>query len=167
MSSYGVGVFGIGWVAGEHIRAYMHSPHMKVMALATRRKQSAQAAREKLGLDCDIVDTFDDLLERNDIHVIDICSPNALHAEEAVSAAEAGKHVVIEKPIAMNLKELKAIRDAVVKAKVKSQVGFVARWNPHVQSIRGMIDKDGLGEICLTIDRSIETGHAVKLPLTE
>ena len=150
MTQYGVGVFGIGWVAGEHIKAYLRNPHMKVAALASRRRESADAAKVKLNLDCDVLDTFDDLLRRDDIDVIDICSPNVLHAEQAVRAARAGKHVVIEKPIAMNLGELKAIRDAIVKAKVKSQVGFVPRWNPHIQSIRSMIDKGGLGEIYFT-----------------
>jgi predicted dehydrogenase len=150
MKTYGVGVFGIGWVAGEHIKAYGQNPHLKVMALASRRRQSAQAARDKMGLDCDVMDAFDELLSRDDIDVIDICSPNVLHAEEAVAAAEAGKHVVIEKPIAMNLRELEAIRDAIGKAKVKSQVGFVLRWNPHIQSVRGMIDKGGLGDLYYT-----------------
>ncbi len=150
MKQYGVGVFGIGWVAGEHIKAYMRNPHMKVTALASRRRESAETARTKLGLDCDVLDTFDELVQRDDIDVIDICSPNVLHAEQAVRAARAGKHVVIEKPIAMNLSELRAIRDAIVKAKVKSQVGFVSRWNPHIKSIRSMIDKGGLGDIYYT-----------------
>jgi len=147
VKTFRVGVFGIGWVAGEHIKAYEKNPHMQVAALASRRRQSAQSAKDSLGLDCDIVDTYDELLARDDIDVIDICSPNVLHAEETIRAAAAGKHVVIEKPIAMDLAELKAIRSAIDKAQVKSQVGFVSRWNPHVQSIQGMIDQGGLGEI--------------------
>ncbi len=147
MQSFGVGVFGIGWVAGEHIKGYVKNPHMKVVALASRRRESARAAQERFGLACDILDTYEQLVGRDDIDIIDICSPNVLHAEEAIRAAEAGKHVVIEKPIAMNLGELRAVKDAITEAKVKSQVGFVSRWNPHVQSIRSMIDKGGLGEI--------------------
>jgi predicted dehydrogenase len=150
MKTYRVGVFGIGWVAGEHIKAYGQNPRMKVAALASRHRESAQAAREKLAPDCDVAGTFDDLVRRDDLDVIDICSPNVFHAEEAVAAAEAGKHVVIEKPVAMNLRDLRAVRDAVVKAKVKSQVGFVLRWNPHIQTIRGMIDKGGLGDLYYT-----------------
>jgi predicted dehydrogenase len=147
MKTYGVGIFGIGWVAGEHIKAYVQNPNMKVVALASRHRASAQSAKAKLGLDCDVLDTYDELVKREDIDIIDICSPNVLHAEEAIAAVEAGKHVVIEKPIGMDLAELKAIRNATEKAKVNSQVGFVSRWNPHVQSIRNMIDKGGLGEL--------------------
>jgi predicted dehydrogenase len=147
MKTYGVGVFGIGWVAAEHIKAFVNNPHTRVKALASRRKESAQAAKDQLGLDCEILPAFDDLIQRDDIDVIDVCSPNALHAEEAIAAAEAGKHVVIEKPIAMNLAELKAVTQAVVAANVKSQVGFISRWNPHVRSIRSMIEKGALGDI--------------------
>ncbi|UCE48343.1 MAG: Gfo/Idh/MocA family oxidoreductase, partial [Phycisphaerales bacterium] len=150
MKKYGVGVFGIGWVAGEHIKAYMQNPHMEVRALASRRKESAGAKKDELGLECEILDDYESLLKRDDIDVIDLCTPNVLHAQETIDAASAGKHVVIEKPIAMNIEELKAARDAVVKAGVKSQVGFVSRWNPHIRSIRSMIDKGGLGEIFYT-----------------
>ena len=72
MKTYGVGVFGIGWVAGEHIKAYMQNPHMEVRAIASRRKKSAQACKDKLGLDCDILDDYESLLERDDIDVIDL-----------------------------------------------------------------------------------------------
>ena len=150
MEKYGVGVFGIGWVAGEHIKAYMQNPHMEVRALASRRKESALAKKDELGLDCDILDDYESLLKRDDIDIIDLCTPNVLHAQETIDAASAGKHVVIEKPIAMNIEELEAARDAVVEAGVKSQVGFVSRWNPHVCSIRSMIEKGGLGEIYYT-----------------
>ena len=150
MKKYGAGVYGIGWVAGEHIKAYMQNPHTEVRALASRRKESAQAKKAELGLKCDILDDYESMLERDDIDIIDLCTPNSLHAQETIDAAAAGKHVVIEKPIAMNIKELRAARDAVVKAGVKSQVGFISRWNPHVRSIRSMIDKGGLGEVFYT-----------------
>ncbi|MHC4568254.1 MAG: Gfo/Idh/MocA family oxidoreductase, partial [Planctomycetota bacterium] len=66
MSTYGVGVFGIGWVAGEHIKAYVQNPHTEVRALASRRKESAQARKGELGLDCDILDDYESLLKRDD-----------------------------------------------------------------------------------------------------
>ncbi|MBE0535024.1 MAG: Gfo/Idh/MocA family oxidoreductase [Phycisphaerae bacterium] len=147
MQTFTVGVFGIGWVAGEHIKAFLRNPHMRVVGLASRQRASAESKKAELGLDCDIMDDYESLVRRPDVDIIDICSPNVLHAEQAIRAAEAGKHVIIEKPVAMNSVELKAIRDAIVKAGVRSQVGFVSRWNPHVRSIRSMIDKGGLGEI--------------------
>ena len=55
MNTYGVGIFGIGWVAGEHIKAFAQNPHMEVKALASRRRSSAQAAKDQLGHDCKAV----------------------------------------------------------------------------------------------------------------
>ncbi len=149
MKQFGVGVFGIGWVAGEHIKAYMRNPHMKVAALASRRRESAEAAKAKLGLDCEILGTFDELVQRDDVDVIDICSPNVLHAEEAVAAARAVKHVVIEKPIAMNLRELQAIRDASSRRRRKMQVG--CRAVEPARAIHPRHERQGrLGELYYT-----------------
>ena len=63
VKTFNVGVFGIGWVAGEHIKAFLRNPHMKVAALASHRKESAQAVREKLNLDCDVLYTYDELVQ--------------------------------------------------------------------------------------------------------
>jgi predicted dehydrogenase len=147
MKPYGVAVYGIGWVAGEHVKAYIANPNMHIAALGSRRRASAQAKKDELQLDCDIVDDFDALLGRDDIDIIDICTPNVLHAGQAIRAAEAGKHVVVEKPIAMSLEELQALRRAVVKADVRCQTGFICRYNPHIRSIRGMIDQGALGDL--------------------
>ena len=58
MKTYGVGISGIGWVAGEHIKAFNQNPHMEVKALASRQRQSSQGAKDRLGLDCDILNTY-------------------------------------------------------------------------------------------------------------
>jgi len=147
MTPFRVGVFGIGWVAGEHVKAFARNPHMQVAVLGSRRSASAQAKKDELGLDCDIVSDYEALIARDDIDIVDICTPNVLHADQAVRAAAAGKHLVIEKPIAMTIQELMAVKAAVIQAGVKCQVGFISRWNPHVQSIRTMIDRGGLGEL--------------------
>ena len=147
MKQFGVGIYGIGWVAGAHIEAVSANSAMRVAALGSRNKASAQSAKEKHGLDCAVVDSFEELVKRSDVDIVDITTPNAFHAEEAVAAAQAGKHLIIEKPIAMNLKELKAVRDAVKKAGVKVQVGFASRWNPYIMSLRSMIAGGGLGEL--------------------
>ena len=70
---YGVGVFGIGDVATEHIKGYIKNPLTKIKALASRKKESAQNAKEKFNLGCDILDTYDQLLDRDDISIISMC----------------------------------------------------------------------------------------------
>ena len=147
MKTYGVGVYGIGWVAGAHIDAMLQNPQLKIAALGSRRKESAEKKNEEIGGKAKIVTSFEEMLKMDDVDIIDITTPNVLHAEETIAAAEAGKHVIIEKPIAMNFKELVAIKKAIKKAGIKSQAGFASRWNPHIESLRGMIDKGGLGDL--------------------
>ena len=103
--SYGVGVFGMGWVSGEHLKGYMNNPKCEIKALASRRRESAQAKKDSLGLDCDVLDSYDDLLKRDDIDIISMCSPNFLRAEEIIKACEAGKHFFAEKPVVHTVEE--------------------------------------------------------------
>ena len=94
---YGVGLFGMGWVSGEHIKAYMAHPSCEVKALASRSKKSAEGKKAQYNLDCDVLDTYDQLLERDDIHIISICSPPIDRAEEIVKCCKAGKHFFSER----------------------------------------------------------------------
>ena len=149
-AKYGVGVFGIGWVSGEHIKAYIANPLTEVKALASRSRESAEAKKQELGLDCDVLDSYDELLKRDDIDIISMCSPNFLRAEEIIKACEAGKHFMAEKPICHNLDELKEIKKAYKKAYakgIKGAAGHCLQYNPMVESIKSMIRRDALGKI--------------------
>jgi predicted dehydrogenase len=146
--TYGVGVYGIGWAAGAHITALLQNPRIRIAALGSRNPESARKQRDAYRIEeCRIVGSFEEMLAMEEVDVVDICTPNALHAAEAIAAAEAGKHLIIEKPVAMNLAELRALREAVHRSGVKSQTCFESRWNPHVASLRRMIDQDGLGRV--------------------
>jgi predicted dehydrogenase len=142
---YGVGIFGIGWVAGEHIKAYLNNPRCEIVALASRRRESAESKKAELNLDCDILDTYDDLIARDDIDIISMCSPNFLRAEEIVKACEAGKHFFAEKPVAHSLDELKAIQTAYEKARKKHDIkticGFSILYYNQYLCIESMIER--------------------------
>jgi len=148
---YGVGVFGIGWVAHEHIKGYISNPKCEIKALASRRKESAESKKAEFNLDCDILDTYDELLKRDDIDIISMCSPNFLRAEEIAKACEAGKHFFAEKPVAQNIGELKAVKKAYDAAKkkyrIKTIVGFVTEYHPMFLCIKSMVEKGALGDI--------------------
>ena len=151
---YGVGLFGMGWVSGEHIKGYLQNPRCEIRALASRRKESAEARKAEFNLNCDVLDNYDDLIKRDDIDIISMCSPNFLRAEEIIKACEAGKHFFAEKPVAHNLDELKAIKkaydDAKTKNKIKSIVGFCAEYYAQFLSIKSLIEKGALGKIFFT-----------------
>ncbi len=148
MKKLGIGIYGIGWVAGAHITAFLQNPNVEVVALGSRKRESAQKAKDDHKLaNCTIVNTFEEMLKLKDVDIIDICTPNRLHAEEAIAAARAGKHIIIEKPAVMNLKELRSLREEVKKAGVKTVTCFESRFNPYMQNIRNMIDNGGLGKL--------------------
>src|SRR5438876_204215 len=115
MATLGVAVHGAGWVSGEHIKAYTQNPNTEVRVISSRRAESARARARENGLNVDIATNFADVLARGDIQIVSICTPNNLHPRETIAAAQAGKHILIEKPVAMNAEDLKAMRDAVRK----------------------------------------------------
>jgi len=100
-----------------------------------------------LGLTCDVRHKYDEALADQRVDVVDICSPNHVHAEQGIAAAEAGKHIFVEKPMAMSLADCRALRDAVATAGVKSIVGFVLRWNPLFTVIKQQLADDAVGEL--------------------
>lgn len=127
METMGVGILGTGWVSGEHIRAFETNLHTKVQALCGRTKEGAEAKAAECGIDCSIYTDYEKMLARDDIHIIAVATPSNLHKEEAVAAAEAGKHILLENPMAIKLEDARTIRDAVAKAGVKTVVSFVLR----------------------------------------
>lgn len=148
MAKYGIGIYGAGWVAGAHINAYKHDPRAEVVAIGSRKEESARRlARESNCPDASIHTSLDDLLANPKVDVLSICTPNDLHSHDTIKAAQAGKHILIEKPAAMNVQELRASRDAVRKAKVKTVVSFVLRWNPLFDIIKRQIAAGAVGRI--------------------
>jgi predicted dehydrogenase len=147
MATLGVAVHGAGWVSGEHIKAYTNNPHTEVRVVSSRKAESARARAAEAGITADISTDLEKVLARDDIQVVSVCTPNHLHPRETIAAAQAGKHVLIEKPVAMSLDDLKAMRDAVRKAKVKTVVSFVLHWNPYFQTVKALLDDGALGKL--------------------
>jgi len=142
-----VGIVGTGWVSGEHISAWNNNERAEVVALCSRTKAGAQAKSQELGLDLPCFNKMERMIESMDLDAVSLCSPNHLHCEQAILAAENKLHIALEKPIALSLKELRAIQRAVKKNRVKTVTGFVLRWNPLFQIIRSMLDDDTVGEL--------------------
>lgn len=149
MDKYGVGIVGAGWVAGEHIRAFTSSPHTEVVALCGRNEARAKALAVERGVRCDIYTDYHAMLAREDIQIIAIATPPDGHCEQAVAAAQAGKHMLLEKAMATTLEEARAIRDAVKKAGVKTVVSFVLRWNPLFEIIKTQLKDEAIGRVFL------------------
>ncbi len=144
----GVLIHGAGWVSGEHIKAFQSNPHTRVVAISSRTMESVRRRARDAGLKhIGMYTDFDQALKHEGVDIVSVCTPQHLHAENTIRAAQAGKHVVIEKPIANSLAEMQAMRDAVSKAAVKTVVSFVLRWNPLFETLKSLIADDALGKI--------------------
>jgi len=143
----GAAVFGAGWVSGEHIRAYQRNPHCEVRMIGSRRLAGARAKAAECGVDCECTDDFDAILANPEVDVVSITTPNDSHVELGVRAAQAGKHILMEKPVALDLRGLSRLEAAVKRARVKSVVSFVLHWNPLYRIIRRQLDDGAVGGI--------------------
>ena len=149
----GVLVHGAGWVSVPHMQAFEKNPHTKVVAVSSRRMESCEKRAREAGLDLDKVKFYTDYsraLEQEDVDIVSVCTPQHLHAQNVIDAAQAKKHIVIEKPICNKLEDAKAMRDAVRSAGVRTVVSFVLRWNPLFETIKTMIADGDLGKVFYT-----------------
>ncbi len=148
-----IGMIGYGFMGRAHSNAYhrvnqffdvAYQPVLKAVAARTRAKAEAFAARwgwQRVETD------WRRLIEAPDIDAIDICSPNNTHREIALAAAAAGKIILCEKPLAMNVAEAREMAAAVEKSGKPSMVWFNYRRVPAIALAKQMIDEGRLGKI--------------------
>ncbi|MCA9436006.1 MAG: Gfo/Idh/MocA family oxidoreductase, partial [Candidatus Omnitrophica bacterium] len=101
MSQIGAGIVGSGWVAEEYIKAFQKDERSEVRSIYSRSKEKPEGYKKKYDLSCDIESDFETMLKRDDIDVVVIATPHDRHTEYVIPAAEAGKHLIIEKPVAL------------------------------------------------------------------
>ncbi len=148
MDKLGVGIIGTGWVSGEYIRAFGANPRTEVRAIASRDKARAQAkAAEYHVPGCRCYDRLEEMLAAPDVSIVVICTPHHLHVPQGIAAAKAGKHIVIEKPVALDLAGMRELQKAVKDAGVRTVVSFVLRWNPLFETIRALIADGVVGKL--------------------
>ncbi|GAC1422821.1 MAG: Gfo/Idh/MocA family oxidoreductase [Acidobacteriaceae bacterium] len=141
-----MGLIGPGFVAAHHIDAVRRLGDVEVVALAG----SSQASADKKGLEYKVDRTYGDfraLIADPEVQVIHNTTPNHLHLPVTLAALEAGKHVISDKPLAMNAADGRRLRDAAFAAKVAHVVTFNYRGNPLVQQARGMISGGEAGPV--------------------
>ncbi|MEQ8730437.1 MAG: Gfo/Idh/MocA family oxidoreductase [Marinovum algicola] len=149
-----IAMIGGGFMGKAHAMAYAAMPmffwpapaipHRKVVVDVT--DDLAEAARQRFGFD-EASSDWRAVIARDDIDVIDICTPNNVHAEIAIAAAKAGKHIICEKPLARGGEEAKSMLDAVEAAGVIHMVAFNYRRTPAVALAKKYIDDGRIGRI--------------------
>ena len=147
MKKYNVGIIGYGWVAGAHIGAINASPYAQVSAVYSSRELDSAKLSAQHGSRITAYRDLKKMLANPDIDVVSICSYPYDHAKQAIAAARAGKHLIIEKPLALSLKDIHAMQAAAKKAKVKTCVCFECRWSSQFQATKAVIDQGLLGKL--------------------
>ena len=147
MKKYNVGIIGYGWVAGAHIAAINATSRAQVTAVYSSRPLDPLKLNSQHGGDITPYSDLRKLLENPAIDAVSICSYPQDHAKQAIAAAAAGKHLIIEKPLALSLKDVYAMQAAAKKARVKTCVCFECRYSSQFLATRAVIDRGLLGEI--------------------
>src|SRR5436309_320047 len=141
-----IAVIGAGQIGRHHMEAIRRCPRAQLVAIAdTSRPRLAEAA-ERFGVAEQFVD-HRRLLARGDVDAVSIALPNHLHASVAIDALKAGKHVHLDKPIAMNARQAAGILAVAKKARRVFMVGQNQRFTRDTQLLKQFIDRGALGEI--------------------
>jgi len=146
MTKIPVGVIGTGFIGPAHIEALRRLPGVEVVALADVDEATAKAKADSLGVAQSYGD-YRTLLARADVQAVHICTPNYLHFEMSRAALEAGKHVVCEKPLAVEAKEAAALVELADKKNLVNAVHFNIRYYPLMRQVKLMAEKGELGDI--------------------
>lgn len=147
-------MIGYGGIGRVHAMAYRMLPFhyglpadsIQIVGVATTRPESAAAAAREIGCDDHTAD-YRELLARDDIDLIDCTTPNSTHEEIVIAAANAGKHIYCEKPLAMDAAQARQMVAAAQAAGVKTQMTFNFRFIPALIRARQLIDEGFLGRI--------------------
>jgi predicted dehydrogenase len=152
----GVGMVGYAFMGAAHSQAWRTAGRFfdlplapAMLALAGRNREAVTAAAAKLGW-ADVETDWKQLLTRDDVQLVDVCTPGDTHAEIAIAALEAGKHVLCEKPLANTVAEAEAMAAAAARASlrgVRSMVGFNYRRVPAIALARELVAEGRVGEI--------------------
>jgi len=147
LNDINVGILGLGWVAGAHIEAFKAISGAQVVAVCSRRPLDEKELRRQFGIPLKVYHSLEAMIADTSIQVIDICTPHPYHADQAIAAARAGKHLIIEKPICLSFAEALAMREAIRKAGIKVCVCFEVRFSKHFHLIRSCLQQGLLGEL--------------------
>ncbi|GAP10278.1 predicted dehydrogenase [Bellilinea caldifistulae] len=144
-STIGVGVAGTGFIGPAHVEALRRNG-ITVLGLAENTREKAEQKAAEMGIPR-IYGSLDEMLKDDDIQVVHLATPNYLHYPHAKAALLAGKHVVCEKPLAMNTRESAELVQLAKETGKVNVVNFNIRMYPLVQQARSMVQSGELGDL--------------------
>jgi UDP-N-acetyl-2-amino-2-deoxyglucuronate dehydrogenase len=147
MKKINVGIVGYGWAASAHIEAINATKQAQVTAVYSSRPLQGSELTAKHGSKIEVHRSFESLLADPEIHVVDISGYPSQHAAQSIAAAQAGKHIILEKPMANSLREVREIVSAAESAGVRGCVCFELRFSGQMIATRALLEQGLLGEL--------------------
>lgn len=147
MKKLNVGIIGAGRIGQVHAKSITyHIPQAKIVAISDIYYEGAKKVAESLGIP-NAYEDYHEILNNPEIDAVLICSSTDTHANIAVEAAEAGKHIFCEKPVDLTVTKIKKVIAAVEKAGVKLQIGFNRRYDHNFAEIKRLANDGKLGKL--------------------
>ena len=137
-------IIGLGFVGRAHLEA-LRRQGIPVAGILGSSAERTEEARAMLGLDR-AYKSLDELARDSSVNVVHICTPNYLHLEEATGTLESGKHVLCEKPLAMDTRQSSALVDLARKRNLAGGVAYNLRYYPLCQEAHAMVQRGAIGE---------------------
>src|SRR4051812_33444387 len=140
-----VGVLGAGaWARGAHLPGYRRDPRCRLVAIADPERDRAEAAAREFDIPHASTDSHA-VIGRDDIDLIDVCTPSHTHFDLAWAALEAGKHVLCEKPVAYDFRDTRRAYDLARRKGLKTKVGLTFRYSPAMRYMRELVASGFVG----------------------
>ena len=140
-----VGVLGAGaWAQFAHLPGFKRDPRCKLVAIADPVVERARALAEQFDIP-HVFDSHEALIAREDIHLVDACTPSATHFALSWAALEAGKHVLCEKPVAYDFRDTQRAAALAASKGLKTKLGFTFRYSPAMRYMKELIDGGTIG----------------------
>jgi predicted dehydrogenase len=156
LNQVNVGLIGLGYKGKGHLRNLLRLKEAKVLGVADISKKNLKFAK-KLGIKNVFVD-YKELIKDEQLDAVIISLPNFLHLEGAINAAEAGKHILLEKPLARNVEEGKKIVSVLRKNDVSFMMGYDLRFHPILREVREKVADGFFGEVQIAEATNISGG---------
>jgi UDP-N-acetyl-2-amino-2-deoxyglucuronate dehydrogenase len=144
---HGFGILGAGQVAAEYIKALRDNSSAQLVGIYSRTRGKATRLCESHGVDAREYQSLDELLNDEKIEVVVSCTPPDVRPGQVVQVIKANRHVVIEKPVALDWKGMTTILDETRTANVRTIISFTLRWNPAIAALKQIIADGTVGTL--------------------
>ena len=139
----GIGIVGLGVIANQHAQTILQVKHSELVAASSRSEENRTKFSNEF--DIPVFEDYDEMLQSDDVRAVSICTPSGTHLEYGLKAAEAGKHIIVEKPIEITVERGQKVLEACEQNGVKLAVIYQNRYSNAVRKLKDAVDSGKIG----------------------